>query len=481
MSARFARSLGVAWVLVAVLGLMVVLGGSAAAARPGIPTNVDTTRLAGNEAELAIAVNPTNPANVVTFATLSTARAGLAESVSFDGGGTWTRRVIGVGAPLGRICCDEQVTFDRYGNLWMTYLLNRSPDVLVALSTDGGRSFARVATIHPIKPVGAHSIQGAVGKGVFRDGHKASSDQPSISAAAGSVWVSYTVFPSTIIQAAGARVSGLGRFGGFTTPQDVPTAAGKGDYGSTAVGPNGQVMVAYQSATSGQGGTHLYTAVDPDGLGPRGFGAPQLLGRSRVGGFDYIPAQPDRSIDAELNLAWDRSGGTFAGRVYAVWVQESPNESNDTNIMLQHSDNNGTSWSPPRRLNDDHGTNSQFQPAIAVDQTSGDIGVSWYDARNDLGNGGPGDTNGIPNDDVQTWATYSQNGGATFVANFQVSQGTNNAADTNTTFDYGDYTAAAFQSHHFYPVWPDNSNSTNTNPDGHLHGLDVYTTNITVP
>jgi hypothetical protein len=108
------------------------------------------------------------------------------------------------------------------------------------------------------------------------------------------------------------------------------------------------------------------------------------------------------------------------------------------------------------------------------------VGVSWYDARNDLGLGGPGDTDGIPNDDAQIWATYSRDGGASFAPNFQVSEGTSSAPAAGDYFDYGDYTHAAFQSHRFYPAWSDNSNSTGDNPDGTLHEFDLYTAKVTV-
>src|SRR5438876_11088432 len=196
------------------------LFGTQAGATTAIPPNFDTSRLAGSEAELAVAINPTNPQNVVTLATLSTAKAGLAEGVTFDGGNHWTSTVIGTGAPLGRICCDEQLAWDTHGNLWMTYLVNNNGNVLVALSTDGGSTFTKAASIHPVKPVGSHAVQGATGKGVFRSAqHKASGDQPSIAADGNSVWVSYSVFPSTRIQAVGAKVTGLGRFGSFGTPE----------------------------------------------------------------------------------------------------------------------------------------------------------------------------------------------------------------------------------------------------------------------
>jgi hypothetical protein len=442
-----------------VLGFVVALAtATLATAAPPIP-NLNVTAMPGNEAEDAIAVNPTNPSNVVAMSTLPDVVAGLAVGVSFDGGQTWARRAIGstAGDPLGEICCDQQLAWDRFGNLWMTYLVNTSGDVLAALSTDGGTSFTRVA-----------DIQTKFG------------DQPSIAVGPNSVWISYTASPGNQIQAFGARVTGLGQFGSFGAPENVPSP-GNGDYGDTAVGPAGQVMVTYQNATNGQGGANIYTAVDPDGLGPAGFGKPTLVTHSRVGGFDFIAAQPDRSVDAEANLAWDRSGGAHNGRVYLVWTQETPNESNNTDIMLQHSDDNGAGWSPAVKLNDDGTTNSQYNPAIALDQSSGDVAVSWYDTRNDLGTGGSGDTDGILNDDFQIWATASTNGGTTFAPNFRVSQGTSNAVDADSFFDTGDYTHAAFVAGTFWPAWSDNSNSTGDNPDGTLHQLDLYAAKVSIP
>jgi hypothetical protein len=466
-----------------VLALLVLAPGGAARAlgSPGaIPPNFDATRMHGNEAENAIAISPTNAGNIVAMSTLPGAPAGLAAAVTFDGGLTWSRRVIGAGGPLGHICCDEQLAWDRFGNLWMVYLDNDSPNVLVALSTDGGRTFRKVASVVPTTPNGSRSPKNAHPKRL-RTGGNHFADQPSISAGNGSVWVSYTSFPSTVIQAFGWRISGLGRFSPPSRVESVPTSDGRGDYGDTAVGPAGQVMVIYQDQTAGQGGSRIYTAVDPDGLGPGGFQNPRLLARSRVGGFDYIPAQPDRSVDAEANLAWDRSNGPHRGRVYAIWVQEVNNESNNLDVMLQHSDNNGRSWSSARRLNDDRTANSQFNPAIALDQTSGAVAVSWYDCRNDLGQGAPADTDGVPNDDYQIWATDSTDGGAHFGPNFRVSEGTSNAADAGSSFDTGDYTHAAFQSGRFYPAWSDNSNSTLTNPDGRLNKLDLYTALVRIP
>src|SRR5437764_14027977 len=92
---------------------------------------------------------------------------------------------------------------------------------------------------------------------------------------------------------------------------------------------------------SGQGGGKLFVNVDPDGLGPAGFGTRVFVADTHVGGFDFIPAQPDRSVDAEPGLAWDRTGGSHNGRVYLVYAPEHLNERNDLEHILPFLGNHG--------------------------------------------------------------------------------------------------------------------------------------------
>src|SRR5437660_8248257 len=106
-----------------------------------IPTNVDVSRRHGNESEETVAINPTNPKNIVIVTNVDHPAAGLFEGVSFDGGATWTRKLIGDHDNLGDACCDPSLSFDRYGNLFMTYLYNVELEVPIALSTDGGLHF----------------------------------------------------------------------------------------------------------------------------------------------------------------------------------------------------------------------------------------------------------------------------------------------------------------------------------------------------
>ena len=72
--------------------------------------------------------------------------------------------------------------------------------------------------------------------------------------------------------------------------------------------------------------------------------------------------QPSRSVDAEADLSWDRSGGAHNGRVYLVYTDETVNENDDTDIRLRYSDNNGATWTPFLRVNDDATIRSQFLP-----------------------------------------------------------------------------------------------------------------------
>src|SRR5207247_1233576 len=50
---------------------------------------------------------------------------------------------------------------------------------------------------------------------------------------------------------------------------------------------------------------------------------------------------------------------------------------------LEYSENDGAYWSIPVKVNDDGTTTSQFEAQAAIDQTTGDLAVTWYDPRND--------------------------------------------------------------------------------------------------
>jgi hypothetical protein len=423
--------------------------------------NLDITKTAANEAETTISVNPKNTNQLFEIDTLTDQGR-----FSTDGGVTWNlSNMAGFTSTIG----DTQTAWDRFGNLYLTQF-GAGLDIEVGISTDGGATFASVRTI--------------TGSG--------GSDQPSIAVGPGSagnlgsVWVSYE--QGGVIKASGAGVNGLGAVGAFSAAQTAPGST-NGDFGNISIGPAGQVLVTYQDGLDGsvpagqEGPGTIFTNLDPDGLGAGGFNAAITAHGTNVGGTASVPPQPGpfnvggRTIDSEANAVYDTSGGVHNGRVYMVYTDRTsvpPPANNNTDIFVIFSDNNGTNWSSPVRVNDDPSAGTvgatQYLPAIAVDQTTGLVGVSWYDTRNS----GTGTTR-------DTYASASMDGGATFLPNVRLSAALSNPLSPAVgTFNSGDFDQMSFANAVFYRSWSDNSNSTGNNPAGSGNAFDVYTDRTTM-
>src|SRR5713226_2137431 len=63
-------------------------GASSRLQRAPRPTNVDVSQRPGNESEETVAVNPTNPNNIVIVTNIAEGVTGMFAAVSFDGGQT---------------------------------------------------------------------------------------------------------------------------------------------------------------------------------------------------------------------------------------------------------------------------------------------------------------------------------------------------------------------------------------------------------
>jgi len=414
------------WIASLVLAMLSATPAFAQCAGMMVGSNVDASTRTGNEAEAAIAIDPTNTQRLFAFSNLGSG-SGLFGAYSTNGGANWTKRTMATGADgLAAACCDPSSSWDNFGNLFICYINSSVSAVIVGLSTNGGQTFSQLT-----------SFSGSVDQPTIITG-------PSNVGGNGAVWVCYNLSGSMV--ARGATVSGLGSVGAFTSALTIPSASGS--FGDIAVGPSGQVMLTYQSPTGGQGPATIYCNTDPDGFGGSAFGARVTITSTNVGGFDFIPAQSGRSIDAEAGLAWDRTGGPHNGRVYLVYTDETVAESNNTEIWVRFSDNNGSTWSSPVRVNDDATTRSQFNPRIVIDQTTGIIALAWMDCRNSAGN-----------NTAQNWGTISTDYGATFLANVQVSTGTSNASTAGSGVDYGDYNGLTGHGGFFHPIWADNSGS----------------------
>ena len=427
---------------------------------------VDATPLRYSQVAPQIAVNPLNSQDLVMVAQNVENQAAIPVEYSFNGGQSWTRNYITGntdGLPANNPRVDPRVAFDSYGNVYVAYEVAASYTeirIVVARSSNDAVTFSAVST--------------AVG------GAGCNADYPNIAtgpAAANSrkqaIWISYTDYadPNAIrVKAVYATSSGLGQLSSFSSPQGVGAAGG--DVANLAVGSSGQVAIAYETQQNPTGPDNIMISVNAKGTNGGGFNRNYLASTTNVGPYDPIPAEPNRTIDAVPQVAFDRSGDSTDGRLYLVYTDAVAPGSADTNIELRYSDNLGASFSPALRVNDDTTSNSQFLPALAVDQTTGNVGISWLDARNSPAN-----------NTVQEYAAISTTHAASVQPNFMVSSGTSNQAGANTdgqSWDYGDVTGACFANNRFIVAWADNSNVLGQNPDGTDSFFDVYTAIIIV-
>jgi hypothetical protein len=447
------KTMGVTATVIAALSTM--LAGAPAALALTVGPNVNLSARSGNQVEGAIAVDPNNRNRVYAVAMNASPAESLIAARSSDGGATWTKGTVTGAEGLPLASADPSLAWDAYGNLFLSYINNSKthPAQVLALSTDGGVTFKAIASLASLP------------------------DQPTVTTGrgstpgTGSVWVSWKGSLG-YIWAAGAPVTGLGSLGAFQPAQQVPGTQGL-SYGDIAVGPSGEVMLSMGPETGLLGGA-IYTATSP-GLGSPFSGA-QMAATTGVGGQMPIPAQPTRAIDPESGLAYDRSLGAHHGRVYLMYTDVTPAGSASTQLYVRHSDDKGATWSSPVKVNDDPGEASHFLPRLALDESTGNVAVTWYDTRNDP-----------TNISTEFWGAFSTDGGASFGPNFKISEGKSNQAGADPPpagypdLDYGDYTGASFAQGALYPIWADNSNSTGDNPDGTLSYFDVYSARIMGP
>lgn len=419
-------------------------------------TDRDVSQRSGDDNECAIAKNPSNSNQLFELCNVVTT-AGMLAARSTDGGTTWiypdpTDKTIADGDPGqgAAACCDPTMAWDKFGNLFITYIDSGVGNIVTILSTDGGATFSNLV-----------SFAGSV-------------DQPTVVQATVTggnvnVWV---VWNQGSMVARGAQVTALGTVGAFNALQTAPGTSGC-NFGDIAISPTGAVIQACESPSGGQGPANILLNVDADGLGAGVFSAVSTATTTNVGGFDFIQPQNARSVDAEAGLAFDANPSSPRfGRLYLVYSEEPVNEAvpSNTNTMVRFSDNNGTSWSAPIKVDDDATTtHAQFLPKIASDPATGNVGVCWHDARNSAANTA-----------MQIFCSATGTGPATptFAANVQVSDGS--STSNGAGVEFGDYMGLAFAGDVIHPAWADTSNSTGNNPNG-TSNFDAFSDRVTGP
>lgn len=156
-------------------------------------------------------------------------------------------------------------------------------------------------------------------------------------------------------------------------------------------------------------------------------------------------------------IAADNSFGPYRGRLYLVYASNVPaGDGNKSDIFCRYSTDQGTSWSSPVTVNDDPNStaNYQWHPSIWCDKQTGRLYVKWLDTRNTP-----------TSDSCEVYASYSDNGGVSFVQNQLISNrkfriNCTTCGGGGTPAYLGDYDAVASNAQGAMLVWTDFRNGT---------------------
>lgn len=122
-----------------------------------------------------------------------------------------------------------------------------------------------------------------------------------------------------------------------------------------------------------------------------------------------------------------------------------------TRIWFTRSTDGGLTWQPATKVEDPPSLNDQFNQALAVDETTGRIGLVYYDTRDDAGR-----------KMAHLYYQSSSDFGQTWSAPLRVSSAATDETVTGTDFanQYGDYNGLAGFLGRFLPSWTDRRNGT---------------------
>ncbi|MFT5512370.1 MAG: hypothetical protein ACI8SE_000768 [Bacteroidia bacterium] len=139
---------------------------------------------------------------------------------------------------------------------------------------------------------------------------------------------------------------------------------------TTAVGVNGEIYCVW----AGHHKLYFDKSVD----GGKTWGTDKVIFNQQSGWAMDIP-HVFRSNGMPF-LVVDNSASKYTGRLYLVW---GDNQTGDADVFFSYSDDEGANWSAQKRVHSDPKGNgkSQYLPNMAIDQTTGQIAIAYYDRR----------------------------------------------------------------------------------------------------
>jgi len=282
---------------------------------------------------------------------------------SFDGGATWGGSNI---LPGANDAGDPVTNIDLNGNAFFTYITWSSGyQCWSKKSTDGGVNWLS-SVLFPNagdsdKPWAAVDIS---------DGSPYN----------GNVYAAWTDFSQYPYPVKFTRSTNNG--GSFSSAFNISGATANylAQGVCLAVGPSGEVYAVwaiYQNGVLTETGLGFNVSYNGGATWGTAF---QIPGLNMTGIRGYLKSTGIR-CNSFPSIAVDRNSGV----IYVVYTDKS---GGDPDIMVTTSDDDGSTWTAPVRINDDAYGNGidQWFPWVAVDQSTGNAGVVFYDSRHDPAN-----------------------------------------------------------------------------------------------
>jgi len=428
--------------------------------------------------ESSIAVNPTNPLNLISSAVDYRANSSTWVYISKDGGKTWENTNLGkpYNNAAWRSTNDPSVAFSNDGIGYLCYggfnnigtssngVLSGRNGVFVSRTRDGGNTWDLKHN-----PVIVHLDEPTLDS-AFEDKYYVQVDNSLSSPTLG--WLSIPwkrVIPkdsSTQIVVSRSSDQGTTWTEAVTVSNRLSGSSEDTTFGQsfplTCTGPQGELFVVWNHGI--EKGIGFSASFDQGAT----FSPPRIIHRKNTQG---IPSTINGNTQNRLKgTVRAESYPTFGcnvtqgtngyGNIYLVWSADKV-----PNIYFSKSVDNGNTWSSPKIIHSDT-TNDQFWPWLAIDPITGEIAVMYSDSRNDP-----------ENMLVECFVSYSNDAGETW-SDRQVSDV---AMDLRRnpfggTFA-GDYSGCAFYNGKVYPSWVDMRNSAS---GANLADNDVYTAYINV-
>ncbi|MCP4292447.1 MAG: exo-alpha-sialidase, partial [bacterium] len=319
--------------------------------------------------ELCIAINPTNPDVLAVGANISHFFR------STDGGEVWSHAYLS--STLG-VAGDPCLVFDSSGNLYNSHLslpqggswLDR---IVVQKSTDSGMTWSNGVGVghNPPKDQDKSWLAADSTNSPWRDNLYLAWTEFDVYGSGSSTDSTRILFSRSTNQSTSwsppIRISDQGG----NCIDDDETVEGA----TPTVGPAGQVYLAWSA--------HESIYFDRSFDGGQSFGQDSIIS-SQPGGWAFNVPGVYRCNGMPITVC-DTSHSSFRGRIYVVFSDQR-NGNDNTDVFLVFSDDEGTTWSSPTRVNDDQGNSHQFFPWLSVDPITGTVSVVFYDRRDTQGN-----------------------------------------------------------------------------------------------